>query len=465
VTLVNVTLILKYESLTKERKQEQLRISKDSAIKDWAINTATLEDAINSATGTLFSGQRIRMFDDERFFTNFMNTPRSTHQKESASDVMMCEKWNVVTTIFAPSPAVIRAAKVAGWCTVIVADTKTPHDYMERAGLVGMKSMVHYLSVDDQQKWLEGEKKSNGSISTAVGKFLAAIPYKHFARKNIGYMYAIQHGAKLLFDFDDDNLLPIDPSTGEVFPPLTNETFLTEARMVVNGPNVFNHHTLMGATVQNSWARGFPLQFIQDNTTQGDVVFDDHELDLMESVGVLQFCANGNPDIDAIHRLVHPLPMTFESYTSPELEVGYSPVSTKGSLVVPSHSFEPLLVDGAVALPTTFAELLRSMPDVYNGVYHGYLAEYSDAQKTAAELLRLTTAEFPSDQVPAVFAFQDNNRRIRTVHHIHKVTRPLGQAPGAWDNVYIGFISNVHEGHITSVVLPVQELFAAVQAV
>jgi hypothetical protein len=77
--------------------------------------------------------------------------------------------------------------------------------------------------------------------------------------------------------------------------------------------------------------------------------------------------------------------------------------------------------------------------------------------------LQIFTAEFPSDQ--AVFAFQDNNRHIRTVHHIHKVTHPIGQAPGAWNNVYISFISDVHEGHITLVVLPVQELFAAVQAV
>jgi hypothetical protein len=94
-------------------------------------------------------------------------------------------------------------------------------------------------------------------------------------------------------------------------------------------------------------------------------------------------------------------------------------------------NLEPLPVDGVVALPRTFAELFRSMPDVYNGVYHGYLAEYSDVQKTTAKLLQISTAEVPCNQVLAVFAFQDNNRRTWTVHHIHKVTRPLGQAPGA----------------------------------
>ena len=51
----------------------------------------------------------------------------------------------------------MRAANVTGWCTVIVADTKTPHDYMALAGLVGMESVVHYLFVSDQQAWLELE--------------------------------------------------------------------------------------------------------------------------------------------------------------------------------------------------------------------------------------------------------------------------------------------------------------------
>jgi hypothetical protein len=56
-------------------------------------------------------------------------------------------------------------------------------------------------------------------------------------------------------------------------------------------------------------------------------------------------------------------------------------------------------------------------------------------------------------------------KKIWAVHNIHKVTRPIRQAQGAWNNVYIGFCSDIHEGHITSVVLPTQELFAAVPAV
>ena len=37
--------------------------------------------------------------------------------------------------------------------------------------------------------------------------FVDQLPWKTFGRKNVGYLYAISMGAKIIFDFDDDNLL------------------------------------------------------------------------------------------------------------------------------------------------------------------------------------------------------------------------------------------------------------------
>ena len=34
-----------------------------------------------------------------------------------------------------------------------------------------------------------------------------ALPWNHFGRKNVGFLYAILHGAEIIWDFDDDNLL------------------------------------------------------------------------------------------------------------------------------------------------------------------------------------------------------------------------------------------------------------------
>jgi hypothetical protein len=54
---------------------------------------------------------------------------------------------------------------------------------------------IVYLSPDDQ----------NNLMSSLP--FINVIPWNSFARKNIGYLYAIAHGAKYVWDFDDDNKL------------------------------------------------------------------------------------------------------------------------------------------------------------------------------------------------------------------------------------------------------------------
>ena len=37
--------------------------------------------------------------------------------------------------------------------------------------------------------------------------FLKMLPWNSFARKNVGYLYAIMHGARYVWDFDDDNII------------------------------------------------------------------------------------------------------------------------------------------------------------------------------------------------------------------------------------------------------------------
>ena len=37
--------------------------------------------------------------------------------------------------------------------------------------------------------------------------FTRQLPWNSFGRKNVGYIYAISQGAKVIFDFDDDNII------------------------------------------------------------------------------------------------------------------------------------------------------------------------------------------------------------------------------------------------------------------
>ncbi len=55
--------------------------------------------------------------------------------------------------------------------------------------------------------------------------FVNALPWRSFGRKNVGYLYAIARGAKVIWDFDDDNILKFWMNGASVDPFLDIETF------------------------------------------------------------------------------------------------------------------------------------------------------------------------------------------------------------------------------------------------
>jgi hypothetical protein len=92
-------------------------------------------------------------------------------------------KWIVVTSVNEPTEQVKKLASIDGYQLVIVGDTKTNKSWYHKN--------VIFLSVDEQ--------------SVLGYDTLATTPYKSYTRKNIGYLYAIQNGAKYIYDTDDDN--------------------------------------------------------------------------------------------------------------------------------------------------------------------------------------------------------------------------------------------------------------------
>ena len=109
-----------------------------TAAADLLLSSSS-SSSINSATGRLFKGEKIRTFDGERRFAAGRSAGSSSirsgaNQKKTDDDHehIHCTKWNVVTTIFEPSEAVRRASKVEDWCTVIVADGEIKINEHER---------------------------------------------------------------------------------------------------------------------------------------------------------------------------------------------------------------------------------------------------------------------------------------------------------------------------------------------
>ena len=140
----------------------------------------------------MFIGEKIRTYIGSEF--NF-----SGKVLYNVSHSHTCQFWAVVTTIFRPSSAVRKLVQDPVWCTVIVADKKTPlkHDYLTELGIPISNNTI-FLTTNQQASMFP-------HVSTKI-------PWNHFARKNIGYMYAIKQNATHIWDFDDDNMnvLPIE---------------------------------------------------------------------------------------------------------------------------------------------------------------------------------------------------------------------------------------------------------------
>ena len=208
-------------------------------------------------------------------------------------------KWIVVTSILPPTPAIVRLAALPDWRVVVVGDRKTPAPW-EHPHCV-------CLSVDHQ-----------ADLGYRITHLL---PEGSYARKNIGYLYAIQHGAQVIYETDDDNVLLVDAPTAVAGDPST--LAVTEAPSIDHHA-VFNVYAYFGQPT--IWPRGYPLQAISDgpdldwaqllpldatasltrpaNETSPPV---DAGVQLVHAahmaVGVEQGLANGDPDVDAIFRL------------------------------------------------------------------------------------------------------------------------------------------------------------------
>jgi len=126
-------------------------------------------------------------------------------------------------------------------------------------------------------------------------KYASSCPTKHYARKNIGYLLAIQNGASVIIETDDDNF-PLDtfwkPRVRRLKVPV----------LEIHGwINVYNYFT-----DENIWPRGFPLEELQKKTPR----FDSINIKQADCP-IQQGLADDNPDVDAVYRLTQPLPQTF----------------------------------------------------------------------------------------------------------------------------------------------------------
>jgi hypothetical protein len=136
------------------------------------------------------------------------------------------------------------------------------------------------------------------------------IPRGNYARKNIGYLYALDIlNACSIWDFDDDNCLTAESSSA-----LSRQDFV-DAPLEITGDesNNVNPYLLYGAPGGFIWPRGMPVE------TQSSRFFP--RLSTRKSpsplLDVVQFMQAVDPDVDAVWRLQNgkSLPLKWDTHT------------------------------------------------------------------------------------------------------------------------------------------------------
>ncbi|XP_021340121.1 uncharacterized protein LOC110441333 [Mizuhopecten yessoensis] len=295
---------------------------------------------IGAVTGSLFSGKVVRTFLPQSL--------TSEHKYLAILDEMPpCDNWAVVTTIFSPSKAVKYIVSLSKWCLVIVADTKTPLQgaYLHGLGMNNETSKrIKYLSLKEQ--------------NTLYPLLSETIPVKHFGRKNIGYIYAIHHKAKFIWDFDDDNygILDIDDFKPDFHLP--HVTVCNDAQT-----QLVNPYPYFGVKETYTWPRGFPLQDIKNKTTLPKLCNSSDSITL----GIIQSLANQQPDIDAIYRMTRDAPFDFSA-----TRLSHKP------FVLPRNTYTPFNAQATLWLAPAFTYM--ALPISVNGrvsdIWRSYIAQY-----------------------------------------------------------------------------------------
>ena len=157
-----------------------------------------------------------------------------------------------------------------------------------------------YDSLDNFDLILVGDKKGPTINPLVRGDFLSIeaqtslefvsskkLPFNHYCRKNIGYLFAIKNGYDVIYETDDDNL------PNDCFPPSLSES--DKMVCLANDDGCVNIYAKYSDL--NLWPRGFPLSKITSKSVCTHEVLDCR-------VGVWQGLANLDPDVDAINRLV-----------------------------------------------------------------------------------------------------------------------------------------------------------------
>ncbi|MBN2714358.1 MAG: hypothetical protein JXX14_00810 [Deltaproteobacteria bacterium] len=295
----------------------------------------------------------------------------------------------VITSISRPTQAVREFAALCGYHLVVAGDQKTPADWE--------CENVTFISAAQQQ-----------ALAYPLTKTL---PWNHYCRKMIGYIYAIRAGATVIVDTDDDNL----PYENWTFP-----TFSGDFDVLQSNASFFNIYSLY--TKRKVWPRGYPLELI---CSEVSVQIDKSST----TVGVWQGLADDDPDVDAIYRLVFSELFKFEKRAPVVLSPGvYCPYNSQNT-ATRKELFALLYLPATVTF--RFTDILRGIvaQPIMNAA--GFSLGFTEATVYQERNEHNLLADFVSE-IPCYTQIQDV---------INFVSSAISRRASVGDNLYNAYIS------------------------
>jgi hypothetical protein len=186
--------------------------------------------------------------------------------KEWLKEFFCKDKCIIITTINKPTETIIKHINNKNYDVIIVGDNKTPDDYKTLNCI--------YLDISSQKKLFP--------------ELSELFPYNHYCRKNLGYMYAIKKGYKIIYETDDDNI-PYDNFDNIL--QYNNLQIITEKNS--KWINIFKYFT-NNAYI---WPRGFPLSLLKNNPNY-------FIQDTNKKPSIINGLVENDPDVDALFRII-----------------------------------------------------------------------------------------------------------------------------------------------------------------
>lgn len=215
--------------------------------------------------------------------------------KNSLKRYFKMKKIIVTTTINPPTNALKKFNKIKGWELLVVGDMKTPHE---------MYKDFDYFSPSEQ-------RKKYPELSAAIG-------WNCIQRRNLGFIEAYNRGADIIATVDDDNI-PLDNWGKDIYLNKKTKVLHWETDDLCFDP-------FSATDKAYCWHRGFPIQDVNSRDVKRPTFKH------VTPTAQANFW-NGNPDVDAICRMIYYTEFTFPKEAFPFVSNQISPFNSQNTFI------------------------------------------------------------------------------------------------------------------------------------